>query len=52
MWKAAESKEGSGRTPLRGRGKNIAFEYTAPAGAVWTYAKGVDFIEASAGGRK
>jgi hypothetical protein len=48
----AASKGASGRTPLRGRGKNIAFEWTAPAGASWTYAKGVDFIGASRGGPK
>lgn len=51
-WKTAETKTASGRTPLRGRGKNIAFEFTAPPGATWTYAKGVDFIEASTGGKK
>lgn len=51
-WKTAASKAISGRTPLRGRGKNIAFEWTAPAGATWTYTKGVDFIGASRGGPK
>lgn len=51
-WKTAASKTSSGRTPLRGRGKDIAFEFTAPAGATWTYAKGVDFIQASQGGPK
>lgn len=51
-WKTAESKTSSGRTPLRGRGKNIAFELTTPAGATWTYAKGIDFIKASTGGPK
>ena len=49
-WKSAASKVSSGRTPLRGRGKNIAFEWTAPAGATWTYTKGVDNIVAATGG--
>ena len=48
----AASKTSSGRTPLRGRGKNLAFEYTDVAGATWTYAKGIDFISASQGGPK
>lgn len=51
-WKGAVSKAGSGRSPLRGRGKNISFEWTAPAGAMWTYAKGVDFIQATTGGQR
>lgn len=49
-WKSAASKTSSGRAPLRGRGKNIAFEWTAPAGATWTYAKGVDHVQAATGG--
>ncbi len=52
VWKGAASKTASGRSPLRGRGKNIAFEWTAPAGATWTYSKGIDFIQATTGGPK
>jgi len=48
--KPAASKVASGRTPLRGRGKNIDFEWTAPAGATWSYAFGVDHIVAATGG--
>lgn len=51
-WKSAASKASSGRTPLRGRGKNLAFEWTAPAGATWTYTKGVTNIVAATGGPK
>lgn len=49
-WKSAVTKQQSGRTPQRGRGKNIAFEWTAPANDAWTYVKGVDGITASSGG--
>jgi len=48
--KSPESKVASGRTPLRGRGKNIDFEWNAPAGATWSYAFGVDMIVAATGG--
>lgn len=50
--KAAASKVTSGRTPLRGRGKVLGFTFTTPAGASWTYAKGVDSISAATGGPK
>lgn len=48
--KSPASKVASGRTPLRGRGKNIDFTWTAPAGAAWTYAFGIDHIQAPTGG--
>jgi len=48
--KTPESKVASGRTPLRGRGKNIDFEWNAPAGATWSYTFGVDMIVAATGG--
>jgi hypothetical protein len=51
-WKDGSAKVSSGRTPQRGRGLNIAWRRTIPAGANWTYAKGVDHIKASAGGPK
>jgi hypothetical protein len=49
-WKTGAAKVGSGRVPLRGRGKNIAFRRNFPAGATWTYARGVDHVAASTGG--
>lgn len=51
-WKTAASKVSGGRTPLRGRGMNIAFEWTAAAGAAGSFVHGVDHIRASGGGPK
>lgn len=51
-WKTTASKVSAGRVPLRGRGMNIAFEWTAPAGAAWTYAHGVTHIKPASGGPK
>lgn len=51
-WKPAASKVRAGRVPLRGRGMNIAFEWTAPAGATWSYAHGCDHVVAAPGGVK
>jgi hypothetical protein len=48
--KPAASKVASGRTPLRGRGKVIDFEFNTPAGANWSYAFGVDQVRATTGG--
>lgn len=48
-WKAAAGKGRAGRVPLRGRGLNIAFEWTT-ASENWSYVYGVDHIQASAGG--
>src|SRR5690606_13747116 len=48
--KPAAGKVASGRTPLRGRGKIIDFEFSAPAGANWSYAFGVDQVQAATGG--
>lgn len=50
--KAPESKVVDGRTPLRGRGKIIDFERNTPAGDNWSYAFGVDYIQAATGGRR
>lgn len=50
IWKDPATKAASGRTALRGRGKNIAFEWTAPAGASWSYAHGVTHVAASGSG--
>lgn len=46
-WKDADTKRSAGQVPIRGRGMNIAFTYAAPAGAVWSFAYGVDHIKAS-----
>lgn len=51
-WKDPVSKVRAGRVPLRARGMNVAFEWTAAAGAVWTYTHGVDHVVAAAGGVK
>jgi hypothetical protein len=51
-WKSPASKVSGGRTPQRGRGLNNAWEWTAPAGATWSYVHGVDHIKASSGGPK
>lgn len=51
-WKDPASKTASGRTPQRGRGMNILFEWSNPAGEEWTFVKGVDHIGASGGGPK
>lgn len=48
--KAPETKVASGSTPLRARGKNMDFEWGAPAGATWSYSFGIDFIQATAEG--
>lgn len=49
-WKPAVSVKPSGRCPQRARGKNVAARWGAPANADWTYAKGIDHIEAATGG--
>lgn len=47
---AGTAKKASGRVPLRGRGKVIAFRRNITAASTWTYAKGVDYVEANTGG--
>jgi hypothetical protein len=49
-WKTGAAKVSSGRAPLRGRGKVVAFRRNITTGSSWTYAKGVDYIQANAGG--
>lgn len=49
-WKTGNAKQASGRVPLRGRGKYIAFRRNIPAGSTWTSAKGVDFIQSAGAG--
>jgi hypothetical protein len=49
-WKTGAAKVASGRVPLRGRGKVVAFRRNITASSSWTYAKGVDYIEANTGG--
>lgn len=51
-WKTGNSKVRAGRVPLRARGMNLAFRRNIPAGSDWTYANGVDGIQAAAGGPK
>lgn len=43
VWKDAVSKTGAGGFPIRGRGNARAVTWSAPAGASWTYSKGVGF---------
>jgi hypothetical protein len=47
---AGTAKKASGRVPLRGKGKVVAFRRNITSGSTWTYAKGVDYIEANTGG--
>lgn len=49
-WKTGVAKETSGRCGTRGRGKVIAFRRNITAASTWTYAKGVDYVEANTGG--
>lgn len=49
-WKTGVAKTASGRTPLRGRGKNLAFKREITAASAWTYVKGVDHIVSASGG--
>lgn len=49
-WKAGQAKGASGTTPQRGRGKNVAWRRNIPLGDSWTFAKGVDHIQAAGGG--
>jgi hypothetical protein len=51
-WKTGVGKQASGRVPLRGRGKYIAFRRNITAGSTWTSAKGIDHIKAAGGGPK
>lgn len=43
VWKSPVAKVSSGGFPVRGRGNAKAIEWTAPAGASWSYAKGAQF---------
>jgi hypothetical protein len=49
-WKTGAAKVSSGRAPLRGRGKVVAFRRNITASSSWSYAKGVDYIQANTGG--
>lgn len=51
-WKTGTTKQPSGRAPLRGRGKYLAFRRNIPAASVWTSAKGVDQVIPAFGGGK
>lgn len=42
-WKAASGMVASGRVPLRGRGKAAIMRVTIPAGATWSYMRGIEF---------
>lgn len=49
-WKTGAAKAASGRVPLRGRGKVVAFRRSIDSGSTWNYAKGVDYVDANSGG--
>lgn len=49
-WKTGAAKVSSGRAPLRGRGKNVAFRRQITASSTWTYARGVDHVQSAGGG--
>jgi hypothetical protein len=49
-WKTGVAKQTSGRVPLRGRGKYIAFRRNITAASAWSQAYGVDNIQSAAGG--
>jgi len=49
-WKPAVATQPSGRAPLWGRGKNVAFNGEIAASSDWTYATGIDHVELSTGG--
>jgi hypothetical protein len=51
-WKTGVAKQTSGRVPLRGRGKYVAFRRNITAASTWTTAKGIDHIEAAGGGAR
>ncbi len=53
-WQTGQSKVSvqDGRTPQRTRAANLAFRRVIPAGSVWTYANGFDYIGATQGGPK
>lgn len=52
-WKAGVARQsGSGTVPLRARGNNIAFRRNITAGSDWTFANGVEHLEAAKGGRR
>lgn len=51
-WKTGVAKQTSGRVPLRGRGKYVAFRRNITAGSTWTTAKGIDHVQAAGGGPK
>lgn len=41
----------NGRVPLRANGRHIGISASIPAGAVWTYAHGIDLEYTIEGGR-
>jgi hypothetical protein len=47
---AGQAKKASGRVPTRGKGKVVAYKREIPASSSWTYAKGVNYVEANTGG--
>jgi len=49
-WKTGVAKATSGRVPLRGRGRKVAFRREITEASTWTYAKGVNYVKQSAGG--
>lgn len=51
-WKTGAAKVSSGRAPLRGRGKNLAFRRQISAAATWTYARGINNVAGASGGAR
>lgn len=51
-WKDGVEIQPSGRCPVRGRGKLIAFRQTIAAGEDWSYLRGFDHLETSQGGAR
>lgn len=51
-YKDPASMVSSGRVPLRGRGKCLSFRVSIPAGATWSYLRGIDGLVMSKGGPK
>jgi hypothetical protein len=52
IWSSANSKGRAGAVPLRARGLNVAFRLNIPLNDTWTYANGIDNVQAAQGGSR
>ncbi len=43
VWGDPETLTASGRVSLRGRGKAVTLRVSVPAGATWSYLRGIEF---------